>query len=511
MSNNKQLLLNFIAMAIAFLANAAINFFLSGFIVNTVSEEAYGFIQLSNTFITYFTIITIAINSMSSRYISIEYYKGRINKANEYYMSTLFANLVITLITAPIILFAILNLEKLVQISPELVLDVKILLAFLAGNLYLGLITTNLSVSYYIKNKLYIQSVINTLGYILKIILLIVLYKVFPPYVAIFGLVTFLVTGFTQMLNVYYKYKLIPKIKLKISNMKLKSVKTLISAGIWNSITRIGNVLSEGLDLLVTNLFLGPELMGILAIVKTIPNMISSALSNLVNIFMPGMTKLYAEEKREELVKYIKKSMKYVGIFLNIPIICIIVLGNVLFKLWYPTQDSILLQILSIITISQWIIIGPASIMHNVFTVINKIKVNSILICITGFLNIIVVYFLLKYTNLGIFAVTTVSCIFSILRNLIYTLPYSAKYLGIKWYSFFPEILRSMLSIVINVIICYAVKIIINPTTWTSLIITGFIVCIITFIVNIVVVFEKKDLLYLIQKITKKGENVKNG
>ena len=68
-----------------------------------------------------------------------------------------------------------------------------------------------------------------------------------------------------------------------------------------------------------------------------------------------------------------------------------------------------------------------------------------------------------------------------------------------------------MLSIVINVIICYAVKIIINPTTWTSLIITGFIVCIITFIVNIVVVFEKKDLLYLIQKITKKGENVKNG
>ena len=75
MSNNKQLLINFIAMVIAFIANAGINFFLSGYIVNTVSEEAYGFIQLANTFVTYFTIITIAINSMSSRYIAIEYYK----------------------------------------------------------------------------------------------------------------------------------------------------------------------------------------------------------------------------------------------------------------------------------------------------------------------------------------------------------------------------------------------------------------------------------------------------
>lgn len=508
MSNNKQLLINFIAMVIAFIANAGINFFLSGYIVNTVSEEAYGFIQLANTFVTYFTIITIAINSMSSRYIAIEYYKKNIDKANEYYMSTLFANIIIIIITLPIILIAILKLENIVQISDSLVNDVKILLAFLAGNLYLGLITTNLSIAYYIKNKLYIQSIINTIGYILKIVLLIVLYYIFPPYVAIFGLVTFLVTGFTQLLNIYYKLKLISKIKFKLSYIKLKSVKTLISSGIWNSITRIGNVLSEGLDLLVTNLFLGPEQMGILAIVKTIPNMVSSALSNLVNIFMPNMTKLYAEGKKEELVRYIKKSMKFVGVFLNVPIICVIVLGNVLFKLWYPTQDSILLQILSIITISQWIVIGPVSIMHNVFTVINKIKVNSILIFITGFFNIIVVYFLLKYTNLGVFAVTTVSCLLSVLRNLIYTLPYSAKCLGMKWYTFFPEIFCSMLAIGINTIICYLIKKIINPTTWISFIFTGIIICIISLILNIFIIFDKNDLKY-ISKIKK--EKVKNG
>ena len=165
MKENKQLFLNFVATVIAFIANAGINFLLSSYIVNTVSEEAYGFIQFANTFITYFTVITIAINSMSSRFISIEYYKKNIKESNEYYSSTFFANLVIVFITLPIIVFAILFLDKFMQISNDLVLDVKMLLAFLTGNLYLGLITTNLSVCYYIKNKLYIQSVINTISY----------------------------------------------------------------------------------------------------------------------------------------------------------------------------------------------------------------------------------------------------------------------------------------------------------------------------------------------------------
>ena len=74
------LIVNFVATMIAFLVNALINFFLSSYIVNSVGEEAYGFVQLANTFITYFTVITIAINSMSSRFISIEYYKKKFER-----------------------------------------------------------------------------------------------------------------------------------------------------------------------------------------------------------------------------------------------------------------------------------------------------------------------------------------------------------------------------------------------------------------------------------------------
>lgn len=500
MGENKQLFLNFIAMAVAFLANAAINFVLSGYIVNTVSEEAYGFIQLANTFITYFTIITIAINSMASRFISIEYYKNNIKDANDYYLSTLFANFILILVSLPIMILMIFNLENFIQISSNLVTDVKFLFAFLIGNLFLGLITTNLSVSYYIKNKLYIQSLINVLSYILKVIILLLLYKFFPPYVAIFGLATLLVTAAVQTINIYYKNKLIPEIRIKNGSINFKKIRIIVSSGIWNSVTRIGNVLSEGLDLLLANIFLSPTAMGILAIVKTIPNMVGSALNSLVSIFMPNMTKLYAEGKKEEFIYSVKKAMKLVGIFLNIPILCIIVLGNVLFKLWFPGQDSTLLQILSIVTVSQWIIIGPVSIMHNIFTVINKIKINSILICITGLINIVLVYILLKTTNLGLFAITGVSCLFSIVRNLLYTLPFGAKYIGTKWYTFFPEMFKSIIAIIISSIIGIGIKIFFNPNSWIEMIFVVGILCIIGLIVNILIIFSRNERKILFSK-----------
>ena len=234
MKDNKQLTINFIATAIAFLANAAINFLLSKYIVATVSEEAYGFIQFANNFVTYFSVITIAINSMASRFISVEYYKGNTKEANDYYKSTLFANIVIILVTAPILIMATFNIENLMKVSTELIVDVKMLLLFLIGNLYLGLITTNLSIAYYIKNKLYVQSVVNTISYILKSAILLIAYIYLPPYIAIFGIATLVATAFIQMLSVYYKNKLLPEISLKNGNVASKKLKTLISMEFCN-------------------------------------------------------------------------------------------------------------------------------------------------------------------------------------------------------------------------------------------------------------------------------------
>ena len=85
----------------------------------------------------------------------------------------------------------------------------------------------------------------------------------------------------------------------------LKKGQRTISSGVWNSITRLGQILQDGLDLLIANLML-MQLWGILAVAKIIPNVINMILHAMISTFLPDMTELYAKQKYDELVKSAK-------------------------------------------------------------------------------------------------------------------------------------------------------------------------------------------------------------
>lgn len=508
MSKDKQLFINIIASFVSFFISAGINFFLSRYIVQNVGAEAYGFIQVSNTFLSYFSVITVALNCMSSRFISVSYFRGESKEASGYFSSTFFSNLILSAFFTPIFLIVVLNLHKLVNISPNLVLDVQFLLGFTCINFIVGVLTTNLSVSYYIKNKLYISSLISIAGYILRALLLLFLFSSFKPYVAYTAVVMLIVTLFTQLCNIYFKNRLIPDLKIQFSKFSYTKVKTLITSGIWTSITRLGTILSEGLDLLMSNLFLSAGEMGILAIAKTIPNMISNILNTMIGTFLPNLTKLYAENKIPELIKEIKYSMSIIGLIINIPIGILIGFGSAIFYLWVPSQNALYLQILSVLTIMPWAIIGQVSIIHNVFTIINRIKVHSILVCITGLLNVAIVYILLKTTHLGLFAVASVSSVMTIMRDLLYTVPYGAMYLKCNRFTFFPDVLKSIISVIAISVISMIMKKIMPWVSWKYLILNIGITAILGFIFNVMFVLNNQTRRHLFNMI--KGKLKKN-
>lgn len=497
MSRSKQTVINIIAQIVAFTVNIGISFFLSRYIINAVGAEAYGFVSLSFNIVNYISILSIALNSMSSRFVAISIFRNDYRSANQYYTSTFVANFIGVLIfIVPSILF-ISRIDSLFNVSAALTTDVRALLGFLFLNFFIGLLCTNLNISFYVTNRLYLSSLISTAGYIIRAMLLLFLFMNFNPHIAFIGLVSLVITCFTNVMNLYYKKKLIPSFTLKKESYRFSRVIELIKSGIWNSITQLGDVLSNGLDLLISNLFISALGMGVLAISKTIPSVITSVLVTLASIFVPTMTNLYAKEKHNELVLYIKQSMKIIGVLINIPIAILIAYGDTFFRLWVPTQDSQLLQILSIITVLPWAIIGPASIIHNIFAVVNKLKMNSLLVCFTGLLNVGIVFVLLKTTSLGLFAVAGVSSTLSIVRNLLYTVPFGAKYLGEKWTVFFPEVGKSTLSVIIISVIGLGLKREFNPDRWITLAIFAVITGILGLIFNYYIVINKIDRAYI--------------
>ena len=155
MEGNKKFIINLVSCIVSFIITIGINFLLTSYITEAVGVEAYGFVSLANNFVNYASIITLALNSMASRFISVSYHKKNIKEANQYFNSVLVANISLILILLIPSILIVVFLEKIVTISPNLILYVKIIFLFKKH-------TSNVKLFYRSLKKLQIFSAITT-------------------------------------------------------------------------------------------------------------------------------------------------------------------------------------------------------------------------------------------------------------------------------------------------------------------------------------------------------------
>lgn len=491
----KKLFINIFACIISFITVLGINLFLTPYITKNIGTEAYGFVGLANNFVNYASIVTLAINSMSSRFISIAIFKKDDKNANKYFTSVLIANVLLIFILMLPSILCVIYLDKIISIPYDLISNVKILFSLVFFNFFLSLINTIYSVSTYASDKIELYTLRNMESSILKVLVMFILFYIFGASIIVVGIATICATLYQLLFNIIYKNKFLPFLKISKKYFDIKKVFEIFMAGIWNTITKIGQVLSDGLDLLITNIFVSALAMGQLSIAKTISSSVSLLTLSLVNIFQPNMTKLYAENNAE-LVNSIKFSMKVVSFLSNILLIGVMCFGFYFYKLWLPGENCYLLSILTIITLLSNLVGTSVNVLFSVFSITNKLKVNSLVTLFMGFLNVLIVFILLK---LGIFSnpiivVAGVSVITGIIKNLTFIPIFSAKCLNIKKTSFYEPIVKSLISSGLMTLIFVFISKLFIINSWMSLILVALLCGLIGFILSFVVLFNKKEV-----------------
>ena len=321
---------------------------------------------------------------------------------------------------------------------------------------------------------------------LLRVFLMCLLFGMLPPNVAYIGIVTCICTFVGLVMNMYYTRLLVPDIRLKMCYVHWIKVKELISAGIWNSISRLSQVLSDGLDLVITNIWISAYLMGELSIAQQIPTYISTLTNTLINLFSPNLTMYYAKDDTEAVVKELKLSMKFSSFFVNIIFCVLVVFGKYFVQLWVPNQDVNLIYSLLVVIMMSLMVSGVTTSLNNVFLITNRLKVNSIFWLIISFTNVLLVFIYLNTTSLGIYAVAGVSKVTGILGNLIFVPLYACKCLKIKWNTFYPIIFRYIGTTFIMMIVFFGIKrLYVLPINW----ITFFVVCVIAGVAGCIVNF----------------------
>ena len=490
----------------AALLNYAIALVLTPTITENVGTEAYGFVTLAKSFASYAAIFTVAINSFVSRFVTVSYYHKDVCKANAYFSTAFFSNIIIGVIIILMVCIVIPVIDKLIAIPSYLILDVQILLGFCAVNFSANTLFTTFGVSPIIRNRLDKANMYKLAGYLTEAVVLVFLFSIGHGHVYYVGIGLILASVVSGTLNYCFMRRETPEIVISHQAFSRSCVIDLVKNGIWNSINSLGNVLNHGLDLLVTGAMLSSLAMGQLSIVKTMNAMFSSVFQLVAQPLQPTQLRNYANKNTDALVKSLKLGMGLSGLLANLLFAGFAVWGRTYYQLWTPTQDSQLLQRLTFIAGIGVIIEGAVYPLYYVYTLTLKNRLPCWITIASGVVNVICMVILMKHFSVGIYAAVVTTTILSWLVNCIFNPIYSAHCLGLPARTFYCSLLRHFISAFALVCVFSVINSLFPPMSWISLISTAILAIITGSVIHATIVMPK-ELYALILRVFCKGQN----
>lgn len=506
-STNKQLLINLLANIIGFLVNIGIQFFLTPFIVKSLGVAAYGFVGLSSNIIMYTQLISTALNSMSGRYITIKYTEGDVSSANKYFSSVFYSNIILSIFIGIALFCAMYYIEAILNVPQELLFDVKLLLFFLSVNYIFSLLTNVYSLATFVKNRLDLSSIVSIIANVSKTIILCGLFALCVPHIWYIGLAGTVYTLYISLVNIRFSKRLTPEFIIKKQNYDWAKVKELIFAGIWNTISQLGTILGQGLDLIIANLFIGATAMGVFSISRQIPFFIISFCGAISAVFAPSLTQYFAKNEIGTMKSEINKSIRILSLFVTIPLVFMLIFGNDFFALWVPSEDNNFLHLLSILCGIELIISLPLEVLWSVFMITNQLKFSTLFMLGNHLLTFIIVLLgvhFSKSAEIQLIILASTRTVLGLVRSLTFLPLYGAWCLRLSYKTFYHPIIKVLISFLVSSSLCLLIRFYIDATSWRELVVCGVICIMICSISSMFLVLTKTDRNFIKDKILQK-------
>lgn len=504
-SHNKQLFINLVSTAISYAMGLGITFFLTPYVVSHIGIDAYGFLGLANSIIGYTLLVTVALNSMMGRFVSIKYHEGNFEEASRFISSAFWANTFFSLLMVPMLCVFTIYMDIFVDIPQRLDTDVKSLFLLLVLSTFFSLATNAINISTFIRNRLELSNIRGIISNILRAAILVTTFSLFTPHLWYFGFAAIICSVYTTITYWRLYNRLTPELSIRFKFFSISHAIQLIKSGAWNLLSQLSNILNQGLDLLLANVFIGATAMGVLSIVKAIPLIVIGIFGALCGNFAPRYVELYAKGDMVGLRSELLKSIRIMGLFTAIPTAIIYGYSDIFFSVWLPGQDSDLLYMLIIISCIGMNFALPYESLWYIFTLTNTVKRSSINLIEYASATIILVILGLLFTHgndiAGLFVLCSVRTILGAIRCVTFLPLYGAKVLSFKKSTFYPPLVHNLIVVLIATVASILFKVLFLSKSWSSLITGAAFSTILAVSLSYIFVLTESDKQYIKAKI----------
>ena len=473
MENNryKNIILQVVGQAIA----AVLSLYISSFVVENVGEAVFGFVGLANNFVSYAALVTVALNSIASRFIAVEVYRNNAKSAGEFYSTTFLTNLIISFAVIIVGGLFIWNMDRVLNVPQGYLGDIQILWLMIFAGFVLDLLSTAFKSATFVTNRIYLNALATVIGVIVRAAVILGMFAVFSDKIWFVGLGTLVSMLLQLVIHFTFSKKLTPQLRIDIRGFSVSKLGILLKSGIWNTISQLGKLLSEGLDLLISNIFISDVSMGILSISKTLPTYVQLLNSTISITTIPQSTYHYSRNELDKFHNQLYSDMNLLSFTACLMTTVLYTFGESFYMLWMPSQNAGELMILTILGSCWNVTHCVIASVYNGLTACNRLKEYSLMTIIFGVVSTVVLLVVLNTTDGGIYAVAGISSVVYIVQDVVFAVPYAKKILGIKCRILYTKIVRNFVAVATLVLVSRTVLMNIRMDTWFRLITAGII------------------------------------
>lgn len=480
------------------------NFFLAPYVVGKLGNEAYGFNSLSNNFSEYAALVTIALNYMGNRFIALHFHKKEMKEANGYYTSLFLGDSILALILTPVFWGFVFVLERVIYIPQELIWDVKLTFALTFATFIVTLLFTAFQAGAYVADRMDMYAYREMIYHIIKIFAIVMLYRYYIPHIYYISLGTLIATVVNGVLNYLMTKKLLPDLRIKREYFSFSKVKSLVSSGINFSFVSLGGVLSNGLDLLITNQFIDSYNMGILSVAKTITTALKNVGNSVVNVFYPGLMKEYAKGNIDGFVELEKRTMRITYAVMMVPMAGLTVFAKDFYRLWMSSYTEKEIELVTVLT--WFILIGIlgkvlVGCLPENCALANRLRFPTAMTLTQDVVSLITTLVLLECTDYGVYLVAIVSSIVNIIFHFIFSIPYTAYILERSVLTFYGTVFKGAGQYVILCTIFLVLKTWMKTYSWISFFYSILICGVLGYLLEFVLALNKIERKVILDKI----------
>jgi len=416
-----------------------IGFWFTPYLIKHLGLASFGLIPLATTVVSYMSIFTLSLNSSVSRYLTVALTRKDTNEASRLFNTSVFSLLALSAALLLFVLGGALWIDKFLDVPSGSEQQVRDLFAFAGVAFLINAMFAPFSTPAFSCNRLEILNIVSIAQTVARVGFVVLLFTWAPAQLWQIG-GGLLASALVSAVGAIFIWRLLaPELAIRGRDFNWNTLKAITQTSGWMFLLQIGGVLLLSIDLVVINRLMGAESNGRYAAILQWSNMLRSLAGTVAGVFTPTLLVHFARDDMDALVNDGNRAIKFLGVFVALPIGLICGFARPLLTVWLGNDFApfATLMVLLIAPLSVNLAISP---LFTIALAKDQLRMPGIVQIVAGVLNLGLALLLCGPVGWGMYGVAAAGAIILTAKNLIYMPLFTARLTHRPWYKFYREI-----------------------------------------------------------------------